>query len=169
MAWENRPSMTMKRNSMLKQALREAGLDIYRVSSEEVQLAERVRDNLIMDARVSVRETLVRFSARARQGDFPEDEGETLFNRARKLGEFARSHGFEEARQLSPKPPIRAIQARASMLGTRWSSQKKSKTWNAPSTRPASFSVTHAKRHAELHFGAGTDALGQPRAPRRLC
>ena len=97
--------MTMKRNSMLKQALREAGLDIYRVSSEEVQLAERVRDNLIMDARISVRETLVRFSARARQGDFPEDEGETLFNRARKLGEFARSHGFEEARQFVTETP----------------------------------------------------------------
>ena len=87
----------MLEDSDIAQALKAAGLEIYRAVGDEVQLAERVRENLIMDAYVRVRSRTVSFVARAQQRDFPEESSEALFNRARRLGASAVARGYNEA------------------------------------------------------------------------
>ena len=39
----------------IKRALKDAGLEVYRTRGDVVQLAERVRENLLMDAQIFVR------------------------------------------------------------------------------------------------------------------
>ncbi len=83
----------------LKKVLRAQGFEIYRSSAEEVVLAERVRDNLLMDSGVRVRlgERLgVRVVIRAQSSDFPGEGAEALLARARRLAETALSRGFRE-------------------------------------------------------------------------
>lgn len=84
----------------LKKALRAQGFEIYRTTADEVVLAERVRDNLLMDSGVRVRlgERLgVRIVLRAQSSDFPGDSAETLLSRARLLAESALGRGFHES------------------------------------------------------------------------
>jgi hypothetical protein len=85
----------------VKKALREAGLEIYRTRGDVVHLAERVRENLLMDAQIFVRAgdpstTSVGFVVRAQRNDFPNDGEEHLFARARLLGASAIEHGYHE-------------------------------------------------------------------------
>src|SRR5690606_10767504 len=56
----------MPTSSEIKRALREAGIEIYRTRGSIVHIAERVRENLIMDAGVRIDESLrVTFYVRA--------------------------------------------------------------------------------------------------------
>lgn len=85
--------------SELKKTLQARGFEIYRTTPDEVVLAERVRDNLMMDSAVAVRtgnELAVRVVIRAQSADFPGENPEGLFGRARKLAESAILRGFRE-------------------------------------------------------------------------
>ncbi len=83
----------------LKRALASAGFEVYRTQGAEVHLAERPRENLIMDAGVSVSveaSLRVRMVTRAQKNDFPGEGGELLAARARRQGDAAIARGFAE-------------------------------------------------------------------------
>jgi hypothetical protein len=85
--------------SRIKRALIEAGFEVFRTRSEEIVLAERPRENLIMDSGVRLRLTAsleVRIVMRAQKADFPNEEEGRLFERVRKLAEQATATGFTE-------------------------------------------------------------------------
>lgn len=89
----------MPTSSDIKRALREAGIEIYRTRGNVVHVAERVRENLIMDAGVRIDHTYrVTFYVRAEQRDFPGEDDAALFDRARDLAASAVERGFEEQR-----------------------------------------------------------------------
>ena len=85
----------------LKKALLDAGFEVFRTRGEEIVLAERPRENLIMDSGVRLRlggdnSLEIRIVLRAQKADFPnEDEGH-LFDRVRQLATPALSGGFAE-------------------------------------------------------------------------
>lgn len=90
------PSLTPNE---VKKRLIAAGFEIFRVQGNRVHLAERVRENLIMDAGVAavVGTTLgVRLVFRAQAGHFPGENTEDLFARARSLAAEATGKGYEE-------------------------------------------------------------------------
>ncbi|HEY8086635.1 MAG TPA: hypothetical protein VIF09_02290, partial [Polyangiaceae bacterium] len=82
----------------LKKALLDAGFEVFRTRGEEIVLAERPRENLIMDSGVRLRlsgdsSLEIRIVLRAQKADFPnEDEGH-LFDRVRQLAAPALSGG----------------------------------------------------------------------------
>jgi hypothetical protein len=83
----------------LKKALVEAGFEVFRTRGEEIVLAERPRENLIMDSGVRLRvgETLeVRVVLRVHKADFPNEDDGRLFERVRQLAAPALSDGFAE-------------------------------------------------------------------------
>lgn len=85
----------------LKKALVASGFEVFRTLSDEVVLAERVRENLILDSGVRVGplsdgKVRVRLVLRAQRGDFPADDEAALFDRVRKLAEPALAEGFAE-------------------------------------------------------------------------
>lgn len=74
----------------LKRTLVSAGLEIYRTRPDAVHLAERPRDNQILDAGISVRpagddQIEVRVVMRCQRSDFPRDATELLFDKVREL------------------------------------------------------------------------------------
>lgn len=87
--------------SDIKQLLIAHGMIVYRMTGNSVAIAERVRDNLIMEAHVQVvveSGMRVRFTTRAQRADFPSssETEPTLLARARELGKPALSLGFSE-------------------------------------------------------------------------
>jgi hypothetical protein len=85
----------------LKKALIASGFEVFRTLPEEVVLAERVRENLILDSGVRVGplgdgRVRVRLVLRGQRSDFPGDEETTLFERVRKLAVPALAHRFAE-------------------------------------------------------------------------
>ncbi len=89
--------MTLPTPQEIKKAIVAAGLEVFRTRPDEVVLAERVRENLILDSGVRVRaagELEVRVVMKVQQADFPGEPDEALFDRARALG--ARADGFVE-------------------------------------------------------------------------
>ena len=83
----------------IKKALVEAGFEVFRTRGEEIVLAERPRENLIMDSGVRLRlgeSYEVRIVLRAQKADFPNEDELHLFDRVRKLAEPALSDGFAE-------------------------------------------------------------------------
>ena len=86
--------------SELKKLLSNAGFEIYRTAGDRVELADRVRDNLIMDSGVSVLaasgELVVRFITRAQASEFAGESEEQLFERARRMGAPAVGSGYAE-------------------------------------------------------------------------
>jgi hypothetical protein len=98
----------------IKKALKEAGLEVYRTRGDVVYLADRVRENLLMDGGTFIRgegpatsgETpepparpahlVVGFVVRAQHNDFPNEGEERLFDRARRAAEPALGHGYRE-------------------------------------------------------------------------
>lgn len=85
----------------LKKALIAAGFEVFRTLSNEIVLAERVRENLILDSGVRVGPNgdgrlRVRVIFRAQRADFPHEEELVLFDRVRKLAEPAQNDGFSE-------------------------------------------------------------------------
>jgi hypothetical protein len=85
--------------SRIRRTLIEAGFEVFRTRGEEIVLAERPRENLIMDSGVRLRmgESLeVRIVLRVQKADFPNDDDGALFERVRKLAVPALSGGFVE-------------------------------------------------------------------------
>jgi hypothetical protein len=82
----------------IKKAIQAAGFEIYRTRGDVVYVAERVRENLLMDSGVFVDEKLsVGFAVRAQKSDFPNDTDDKLFERARELGVTALARGYVES------------------------------------------------------------------------
>lgn len=84
----------------MKRALIQAGFEVYATRGDVVHLAERVRENLIMDAGIFVKSTspTVGFIVRAQRSDFPNEDEEQLLDRARNLGKAAMDRGYEEVK-----------------------------------------------------------------------
>lgn len=83
----------------IKKALVDAGFEIFRTRGEEIVLAERPRENLIMDSGVRLRmgePFEVRIVLRAQKADFPNEDEAHLFERVRRLAATAVSDGFAE-------------------------------------------------------------------------
>ena len=82
----------------VKKALIAAGFEVYRTRGDVVHIAERARENLIMDSGVRVHATEVAVSLvlRAQRTDFPHDPDDDMFERARGLGVAARERGYHE-------------------------------------------------------------------------
>ncbi len=85
----------------LKKALVASGFEVFRTLPEEVVLAERVRENLILDSGVRVAPLeggrfQVRLVLRAQKADCPNEDESALFARVRKLAEPAVAQGFTE-------------------------------------------------------------------------
>jgi hypothetical protein len=90
----------------LKKALAQAGFLVFRTVGDDIILAERVRENLIMDSGVRLRASSpfeVRIVLRAQRGDFQNEEEASLFDRVSHLAEPARAAGFVEVeRNIAP-------------------------------------------------------------------
>jgi hypothetical protein len=88
----------MSTTAELKRALREGGIEIYRTRGDVVHVAERVRENLLMESGISIdsRHLVVSFVVRAQRSDFPGAPDEQLFERARKLAAPAAPRGYRE-------------------------------------------------------------------------
>ena len=82
----------------IKRALIKAGFEVYQTRGDVVHVAERVRENLLMDSgvRVEANAPTVRFVVRAQRNDFPNDPDEHLFQRARTLAVSAVDRGYCE-------------------------------------------------------------------------
>jgi hypothetical protein len=83
----------------VKKALVDAGFEVFRARAEEIVLAERPRENLIMDSGVRLRVTeplQVRVVLRAQKADFPNEDESRLFERVRRLAGPALDDGFAE-------------------------------------------------------------------------
>jgi hypothetical protein len=83
----------------IKRALVEAGFEVFRTRGEEIVLAERPRENLIMDSGVRLRvgpPLEVRIVLRAQKADFPSEDEAHLFDRVRKLAAGVLSADFVE-------------------------------------------------------------------------
>jgi hypothetical protein len=101
----------------VRKALIAAGFELYRTRGDEIQIAERVRDNLIMDSGVSVSTKgplAVKVLVRAQRSDFPSDGAAMLFERARQLALSAVSQGYVEVATLTsplqdPADPSRTL------------------------------------------------------------
>jgi hypothetical protein len=85
--------------SELKKTLVARGFEVYRTLGDQVVLADRVRDNLIMDSGVAVRagaSPAVRFVVRAQASDFPSARPDELYARARACASDALGRGYAE-------------------------------------------------------------------------
>jgi hypothetical protein len=99
----------------LKRTLVAAGLEIFRTRPDAVHLAERPRDNQILDAGISVRPTTkdvshiefeVRVVMRCQRSDFPREPPAALFERVRMLAvDGLLSRGFQEIETREHRMP----------------------------------------------------------------
>jgi hypothetical protein len=85
----------------LKKFLVASGFQVFRTVGTQILLAERVRDNLVMDSGVAVvcgRGLSVRVTLKAQASDFPREGDDQLLSRARGLiaGGGAAIEGFQE-------------------------------------------------------------------------
>ena len=90
----------------MKKALVEAGFEVFRTRGEEIVLAERPRENLIMDSGVRLKmgaPLQVRIILRAQKADYPNEDEAHLFDRVRKLAESALANGFAESQTIVSK------------------------------------------------------------------
>lgn len=72
---------------------------MYRTTGQEVIVADRVRDNLILDSGVRVRAGAtmeVRIVMGLRRGQYPNESDDQVFARLRELAGPALGHGFAE-------------------------------------------------------------------------
>jgi hypothetical protein len=99
----------------IRKALLLAGFELYRTQGDRVHVADRVRDNLIMDSGVSVSTSLsVKFVVRSQRSDFPNDATAMLFERARSLAASALGRGYVETETITnpmhdPADPTRTL------------------------------------------------------------
>lgn len=103
----DRKIVSMPTPAEIKRALVKAGFEVYQTRGDVVHVAERVRENLIMDSRIRVRaaELAVVFGTLAQRSEFPGDSDEQLFDRARQLVDEARARGYVELETLSTDVP----------------------------------------------------------------
>jgi len=90
----------------LKKALVAAGFEVFRTLGDDVVLADRVRENLIMDSGVRLRSgdaLQVKVVLRVQQADFPSEGEPDLFARVRAYGEQVVSEGFAEVAATATK------------------------------------------------------------------
>jgi hypothetical protein len=83
----------------LKKSLIAQGFEVYRSMADRIVLAERVRDNLLMDGNVAActgESLAVRFTTRAQQSVYPNDDEAALLGRARIQGDVALGRGYVE-------------------------------------------------------------------------
>src|SRR5262245_29782362 len=83
----------------LKKQLIAAGLEIFRVQGQRVHLADRVRENLIMEsgvAAVAADPPAVRLVVRAQASHFPGESPDQLFRRAREMAAASEARGYRE-------------------------------------------------------------------------
>lgn len=83
----------------LKKALISAGFEVYRTSGEDVILADRARENLILDSGVRIRASdpiEIRLVMGIRRAQFPSDDEGALFDRVRQLAAPLLDDGFAE-------------------------------------------------------------------------
>jgi hypothetical protein len=94
------PAPNAARNTaLIKRALIDAGFEVFRTRGDEITLAERPRENLIMDSGVRLRIAdpfEVRIVLRAQKGDFPNEEEAQLFERVRRFASTSLPGGFAE-------------------------------------------------------------------------
>ncbi|MGC4063234.1 MAG: hypothetical protein QM784_01000 [Polyangiaceae bacterium] len=91
--------MTCLTSLELKKALQSKGFEIYRTQGSRVLLAERVRDNLLMDGNVAAatgEELSIRFITRAQHSDHPTETEAQLLDRARQRARNAVERGYRE-------------------------------------------------------------------------
>ncbi|MEO7038317.1 MAG: hypothetical protein ABI548_30385 [Polyangiaceae bacterium] len=91
--------MSSSTSSELKKLLLAEGFEVYRTLPDQIVLADRVRDNLIMDSGVSARigtAPSVRFIVRAQGSDFPTDSTAQILERARQMANEAAAKGYRE-------------------------------------------------------------------------
>src|SRR5262249_39340298 len=87
----------------LKKRLIASGLEIFRVQAARIHLADRVRDNLIMDsgvAAVAASPPAVRLVFRAQSTHFPGESPDKLFGRARLLALESQRRGYQEVETM---------------------------------------------------------------------
>jgi hypothetical protein len=94
------PAPNAARNAaQIKRALIDAGFEVFRTRGDEIALAERPRENLIMDSGVRLRIAdpfEVRIVLRAQKADFPNEEEAQLFERVRRFASASLPGGFAE-------------------------------------------------------------------------
>jgi hypothetical protein len=93
------PDSPPNSTAQIKKALVDAGFELFRSRGEEVVLAERPRENLIMDSGVRLRlgqPLEVRVVLRAQKVDFPNEDDLLIFERVRRLAVPALAVGFAE-------------------------------------------------------------------------
>jgi hypothetical protein len=136
--------------STLKKALVAEGFEIYRSSPNQVTLADRVRDNLLMDSGVAVMQgenLAVRVVLRAQASNFPGESPDALFGRARGLSGELTGRGYHEV--TADNVPVQDPSDRTRTLDT----------WYEVSYV---VSVKEEELYAELRF-----ALGLPKNAER--
>jgi hypothetical protein len=149
----------------LKRALVSAGFEVYRTQGAEVHLAERPRENLIMDAGVSVvvdGPLRVRMVTRAQKNDFPGEDGERLTARARRQADAALARGFAER---SVRFTTRATARKCLTRGQKSSSRRTSRPCPRCSTRCASRWASRRPRPAAPEAGLGRPPKRGARGP----
>jgi len=83
----------------LKKTLVADGFEVYRTSPNLIILADRVRDNLLMDSGVAIvhgEPLVVRITFRARGAEFPGEGEQALYERARALAAPMKDRGYGE-------------------------------------------------------------------------
>src|ERR1700733_794510 len=83
----------------LKKALVAGGFEVFRTQGDDVVLADRVRENLIMDSGVRLRSgdaMQVKIVLRAQRADFPGEEENELFARVRSFATQVIAGGVAE-------------------------------------------------------------------------
>lgn len=90
----------------MKKALVQAGFEVYVTRGDVVHVAERVRENLLMDSGIFIiaSRPAVGFVVRAQRADFPNEADEQLFDKARRIAGLAVERGYSEV-----KTHVRAV------------------------------------------------------------
>jgi hypothetical protein len=91
--------MSVHSPANLKRHLTAQGFELYRTLVDRIMLAERVRDNLIMDAGVAAGfspSLAVRFVVRVQSSAFRGETAQQLFDRARSLAGPSAERGYRE-------------------------------------------------------------------------
>jgi hypothetical protein len=135
------PESPSQSTARIKKALVDAGFEVFRTRGSEIVLAERPRENQIMDSgvRLRVAEPLeARVVFRAQQTDYASDDAARLFDRVRQHAVQVLPAGFIE---------VEAVVVTVSDPG------------DAERTLDSFYEVTYAKP-----VGALADAIGELRA-----